>query len=250
MNKDNYQRLFSNKTIRERAIEQALDTRKFEIDLYWKRATYFWAFIAATFAGYFLILSRSGEGLENKNVILFFINCLGFAFSISWYLVNRGSKFWQENWEKHVDHLENKYMGPLFKVIIEDKSKGITAAGRFSVSRINIILSLFITVMWGVLGINTILIAFIGNIPVEQVIAYLNYERLAILVLLILVLFFVGFLFKKGESNISPFDKNIHYDLRSASIYSILNDIQEAITEEEEDSLKEASHGQAKTGSH
>jgi len=56
--KEDYKKLFSHKTIRERAIEQALDTRKFEIDLYWKRATYFWAFIAATFAGYFLILSK------------------------------------------------------------------------------------------------------------------------------------------------------------------------------------------------
>lgn len=37
-----------------RALALALDIRKFEIDLYWKRATYFWAFIAAAFAGYAL----------------------------------------------------------------------------------------------------------------------------------------------------------------------------------------------------
>lgn len=38
-----------------KALEQAHDIRKFEIDLYWKRAAYFWTFIAATFAGYFLL---------------------------------------------------------------------------------------------------------------------------------------------------------------------------------------------------
>lgn len=36
----------------EKALAYALDIRKFEIDLYWKRASYFWTFIAATFAGF------------------------------------------------------------------------------------------------------------------------------------------------------------------------------------------------------
>ena len=36
-----------------------MDIRKFEIDLYWKRAAYFWAFIAATFAGYFALLGSN-----------------------------------------------------------------------------------------------------------------------------------------------------------------------------------------------
>ncbi|MCC9001729.1 MAG: hypothetical protein LM549_03765, partial [Candidatus Competibacter sp.] len=40
----------------ESALEKALDIRKFEIELYWKRAAYFWTLIAAAFAGYFIIL--------------------------------------------------------------------------------------------------------------------------------------------------------------------------------------------------
>ena len=35
----------------------ALDIRKFEIDLYWKRAAYFWTFIAAAFGAYFLMFN-------------------------------------------------------------------------------------------------------------------------------------------------------------------------------------------------
>jgi len=37
---------------REKALDHAMDIRKFEIDLYWKRATYFWTFIGASLAGY------------------------------------------------------------------------------------------------------------------------------------------------------------------------------------------------------
>ena len=35
------------------AIKIALETRKFEIELYWKRATYFWAFLVSAFGIYF-----------------------------------------------------------------------------------------------------------------------------------------------------------------------------------------------------
>ena len=45
------------------ALKYALEIRKFEIDLYWKRATYFWTFIAAALAGYFLI--QKSEGAAN-----------------------------------------------------------------------------------------------------------------------------------------------------------------------------------------
>ena len=34
------------------ALRFALEIRKFEIELYWKRGTYFWAFIAVAFAAY------------------------------------------------------------------------------------------------------------------------------------------------------------------------------------------------------
>jgi hypothetical protein len=37
---------FNEKDKRYVALQTALDVRKFEIDLYWKRATYFWPFIA------------------------------------------------------------------------------------------------------------------------------------------------------------------------------------------------------------
>lgn len=117
---DKYSELFyKKKEIHENAMLQALDIRKFEIELYWKRAAYFWTFIAATFAGYFVLAGSTK--FDDQEILLFFVNCLGLIFSFSWFLVNRGSKYWQENWEGHVDLLENIYMGPLYKTVIEKK---------------------------------------------------------------------------------------------------------------------------------
>lgn len=97
------------------AYKMAIDTRKFEIELYWKRATYFWAFIAVTFAGYGLVYRLP---TADRGFLDFFLACFGFILSFSWFFANRGSKQWQENWEHHVDHLEDKVTGPLYKTVL------------------------------------------------------------------------------------------------------------------------------------
>jgi len=133
-----------------RALAYALDIRKFEIELYWKRATYFWAFIASAFAGYALTYRKS---TDNDPWLSLLFSALGFVFSFAWYLANRGSKFWQNNWERHVDLLEDITLGPLYKVIAVETISGniLNSPGQFSVSKINQILSVFVTVIWGIL---------------------------------------------------------------------------------------------------
>lgn len=130
-----------------KALTHALDIRKFEIDLYWKRATYFWAFIAATFTGYFALSNNSNANSKNLVLVCF----LGFLFSMSWYLVNRGSKFWQDNWERHVDYLEDDIIGPLYKIAKNPESCYICKPMQeypFSVSKINLLLSIAVTIIW------------------------------------------------------------------------------------------------------
>jgi hypothetical protein len=61
-----------------KALELALDIRKFEIDLYWKRATYFWAFITAAFAGYGLVQKLDEP---EKTFLSVVFACLGLVFS-------------------------------------------------------------------------------------------------------------------------------------------------------------------------
>lgn len=144
----------TSESIHSKALERALDIRKFEIELYWKRATYFWTFIAATFAGFVAIQASSSANKENMSVLL----CnLGIVFSFGWLCVNRGSKYWQENWEKHVDMLEDEIHGPLYKVVlsrglpktsIEWANHLLTGPSPISVSKINQLISLFVTLIW------------------------------------------------------------------------------------------------------
>lgn len=133
-----------------RALAYATDIRKFEIELYWKRATYFWAFIGGAFAGYALTYKTS---TEHEPWLSLLFSSLGLVFAFAWYLVNRGSKFWQNNWERHVDLLEDLTLGPLYKTIATDTAykNPLTAAGDFSVSKINQVLSVFVTLVWATL---------------------------------------------------------------------------------------------------
>ncbi|AJX81482.1 putative membrane protein [Burkholderia pseudomallei 7894] len=139
---------------RKKALERALDTRKFEIDLYWKRATYFWTFIGATLAGFIAIQAGASSSRDTLSVLL---SCLGTVFSFAWLLVNRGSKYWQENWEKHVDLLEDDETGPLYKITLsrnptlkrlEYLDHLVTGPSAYSVSKINQVVSLYVFLLW------------------------------------------------------------------------------------------------------
>lgn len=153
---DDYERDFlKDKKIQLAALNAALDIRKFEIELYWKRASYFWTFIGATLAGYVAVQAISDPASKQELSVV--LSCLGMVFSVAWVLVNRGSKHWQENWEKHVDLLEDTITGPLYKVVLtrNDPQKIsehfrhlITGPSSFSVSKINQIISLFVTALW------------------------------------------------------------------------------------------------------
>jgi hypothetical protein len=138
-------------------LSHALSTRKFEIELYWKRASYFWTFIGAALAGFIAVQASNSTSKTHLSVLL---SCLGLVFSFSWVLANRGSKHWQENWENHVDMLEDAITGPLYKVVLtRGEPRGfkqwvdhlITGPSAFSVSKINQIISLFMTAIWLIL---------------------------------------------------------------------------------------------------
>jgi len=127
----------------EYAYRKAWENRDFEINKFWTRAAYFWGFIALIFVAYFKI---SENEIKNKYIQLIII-CLGIIFSIAWNYVIRGSKKWQENWENHIDKLEDFISGPLYKTIFHKDTF-------YSVSKINEILSIVIIVVWLAMLIN------------------------------------------------------------------------------------------------
>ena len=110
----------------EKRLEYAEQIRRFEIELYWKRSAYFWAFIALAFAGYGAIQvniagAKRPDVLENLD---FLLANVGFVASAAWFLVNRGSKYWLEHWETQVEEAENCVTGPLYKVVIARVNTG------------------------------------------------------------------------------------------------------------------------------
>ncbi len=117
------------RTAIQKAFEQAHDVRKFEIELFWKRGTYYWAFILASFTAYFAAVNKflacskltyetlAGLSYFSK-FVLAGISFLCFFFCLSWVLVNKGSKFWQKNWESHIDVLEEYFSGKLYHTIL------------------------------------------------------------------------------------------------------------------------------------
>ncbi|MGI9250873.1 MAG: hypothetical protein ACR2PR_06710 [Pseudohongiellaceae bacterium] len=140
-----------------RAFKYASEIRRFEIDLYWKRSAYFWVFIGIIFAAYYYVINSSPEGEQGDMFLELLVICTGFIFSLAWFFVNKGSKYWQENYENHVELLEDEILGNIHKVITErPKPRGtcelieeyINGPASFSVSKINQIVSFYIVVVW------------------------------------------------------------------------------------------------------
>jgi hypothetical protein len=135
----------------EKFLDRAYDIRKFEIEMYWKRATYFWGFIAASYTLFFLI-SSTKINLDSKKIatLQLLVTSLGLVFSYGWYIVNRGSKFWTKNWHEIIDFLEDKINKPFHRLTIKDDSLllNVFSYYRFSVTDTNLIISFFNVVVW------------------------------------------------------------------------------------------------------
>jgi hypothetical protein len=145
---------------KDKALEFALDIRKFEIELYWKRATYFWTFISVAFGGFVAVSMNDSPQKTDMSVL---IACVGCVFSFAWYCVNRGSRQWQVNWEKHVDLLEDEVIGPLYKTIAKEEhlqprglwrricfelERVLVTEASISVAKVNQLTSVFVVLAW------------------------------------------------------------------------------------------------------
>lgn len=130
----------------ELALKYAIEMRKFEIELYWKRTSYFWALNT-------VILSGIGYTIKQKHhEAAIILSCIAVVLSFAWIFVNKGSKFWQENWEIQVTKREKSIIGPLFSGVFYNKLpywqqiplNPLTRPFSMSVSRINLLVCWFI----------------------------------------------------------------------------------------------------------
>lgn len=125
------------------ALKIALETRTLEINLYWKRSAYFVAFISVVFIGYYKIGC-------NEHLLKTLLAGMGFLLSVLWYAANRASKFWQENWEAHIKELSIKLGIPIFGIIKKPQHAWLKMLSHYpySVSRINQMFSMLISIAW------------------------------------------------------------------------------------------------------
>ena len=147
-NKKEYDTLF-NKTVRQEAYKSAYDIRKFEITMYWTRTAYFWAFITSIYVAYYNLFTKVYDKTMD-HFVLFVFSALGLLFSISWVYSMKGSKHWQENWENHMELLEDPVTGPLYKTY--------SLKNDFSVTKINLYNGYFITIASSLLYLTEIVL--------------------------------------------------------------------------------------------
>jgi hypothetical protein len=120
-------------------FDVSVQIRNLEIDLFWKRSLFFWGFISSAFIAY---------AAMRQSQLRIVVACFGMVCSCAWTLVNRGSKYWQENWETKVERHEPS--GTLFaKEESRQSHKGWWLSGRkYSVSKLAIALSDYVFVLW------------------------------------------------------------------------------------------------------
>ena len=191
----------------EKALNAAHDIRKFEIQLFWSRGIYYWGFIVASFTAYFALLNKLLPNEEVdllcdltklscfSKIVLLFMSLICLFFCMAWILVNKGSKFWQENWEAHIDQLEDGITGKMYKAILNTKSKGFSRcplswkAYDYSVTKVTTLTSIFLACVSAVLAIFHFCLLFCECIKIN-----LESVPLGIVILLFVCVFI--FLFR------------------------------------------------------
>jgi hypothetical protein len=127
---------------RKAALKRAWANRDFEIDKFWTRSAYFWGFIALIFGAYITVTTGKYASRAEAMYLDLYLILLGGIFSLAWLLVIKGSKRWQENWEAHIDELEDDITGPLYKTVYCNRK------WFFSVSKINALLACAVIATW------------------------------------------------------------------------------------------------------
>lgn len=212
ISKEEYLGLFSknkkkSEDMRHMALKEALDVRKFEIELYWKRTGFFWAFITVIYTALFHVICKYVDCPCRyaffKPVILS-LATLGVFFSVAWHMVNKGSKFWQKNWEKHVSLLEKSEMGPLHDVYLNPRKTGSkwkpVEEYDFSVSKVNMWASsvvVILSICCFVWTMNFLSLKITKNLP-----------NWVFIILIVILLRICLTFFLQGNSNVEVVEDN------------------------------------------
>lgn len=150
-------------SMRRNAFEYAHRNRMFEIEMFWRRSLIFWGFISAAFIG----LAALGEKSAAYSVVF---TSFGLVCSVVWALGNRGSKYWQEYWEKKVKENQQDVTGEMFVDSMPATYPWYAqfAPRRKSVSKLVMGLSDYSVVVWLLLVVYSNVTSLTGPHPVMK----------------------------------------------------------------------------------
>lgn len=170
------------------ALDYCHDIRKFETSLSWTRGSYFWVFIAASFTAYLAVADKFVKCRDSltlferlitlpfmEKIILLILSSVCFLFCLSWLLVNKGSKFWQKNWEEHIDKIEDAITGSLYKTILNTHAEQFSKCPlskkeyNYSLSKITTFTSIMLMVLAFCLVIFHIIIILLNNFSFTEI---------------------------------------------------------------------------------
>lgn len=146
--------------------------RNLEIQMLWTRLTMLGTFMALTYTGYGFLIIKIMDGVshwEVFNLLAMAAGCFGVIFSVLWITMAKGSKGWFERYEAMIDRFHHEHgiefkakggksslpyldqghpdLKPFLKQI--DASFLTQCAGRFSVSKIPIVMGQISMLGWG-----------------------------------------------------------------------------------------------------
>lgn len=184
-----------------KALEIAWHTRDFEIKRYWQRATYYWAFITSIFIAYVHVLNSSNLFVHH-NLVLFLVILIGCVFSLAWVLTNISSKFWQNNWEYHINFLESEISGIVYGTLLYKKDRKFHP----SISKINFAASCIILLVWITLLTHNLFWDYIKELPILK---FILSHAIQGKIIIILILGFLSYVFYKLFFK-KPEDDNVY----------------------------------------
>lgn len=141
-------------TFEERQYQRLIDARNFHYENFNKWSLYFYAIIAALFAGYY---SLHGQNEPIDEIIKWSILILGYIVSMCCYLSGKGYYYWEINWIKLIMHYE-KQVWPLkkeksvYSIFANEKGLSnywcIIKGANISSSKLSLVVSFAITYAW------------------------------------------------------------------------------------------------------
>jgi hypothetical protein len=134
-------------TILKEAYDKAHSIRNFEIELFWKRASYCFTIIAALITLCGVLASTYfkpdiSERDHNLLLLIAFISFLGVVFTIMSHFMMVSSEYWKRNWELHISMLEPLFSGKIYSTHL------VSSENRTSISRMLLLFFMAIYVCW------------------------------------------------------------------------------------------------------